>query len=130
MLSFGLTGGPNTFQFAMHDTPSPYLRKYAMVFFDDILVFSATYTLHLEHLAQVLKLLLQHQWQVKLSKCVFAQTQIGYLGHIISGQGVATDPAKISNIQDWPVLVSAKEVRGVLGLAGYYRKFISHYGNQ
>jgi hypothetical protein len=128
VLSFGLTGGPNTFNFAMNDTLSPCLRHFAVVFLDDILVFSASYALHLQHLAEVLKLLLQHQWQVKLSKCSFAQTQIGYLGHIISGQGVATDLAKISAIQEWPVPVSTKEVRGFLGLAGYYRKFISQYG--
>lgn len=66
---------------------------------------------------------------MKLSKCAFAQTTIGYLGHIISGAGVATNPSKISSIQEWPVPVNVKEVRGFLGLAGYYRKFISQYGN-
>ncbi|XP_073360410.1 uncharacterized protein [Aegilops tauschii subsp. strangulata] len=124
----GLTGGPNTFQLAMNSDLSPALRKCAVVFFDDILVLSATYALHLQHLAEVLQLLLKHQWQVRLSKCAFAQQEIGYLGHIISGQGVSTDPAKISAIQDWPVPVSVKEVRGFLGLAGCYRKFVKLYG--
>ena len=128
VLSFGLTGGPNTFNFAMNDTLSPCVRKFVLLFFDDILVFSASYALHLQHLEEVLKLLLQHQWQVKLSKCACAQSQISYFGHVISGQGVATDPSKITTVQSWPVPVSAKEVRGFLGIAGYYRKFIAHYG--
>ena len=128
VLSFGLTGGPNTFNFALNETLSPCVRKFVLLFFDDILIFSASYALHLQHLEEVLKLLLQHQWQVKLSKCAFAQKQVVYLGHVISGQGVATDPSKISTIQNWPSPVSVKEVRGFLGLAGYYRKFIAHYG--
>ena len=99
-MSFALAGGPATFQFAMNNTLSPVLRKCAVVFFDDILIYSATYALHLEHLAQVLQLLLQHQRQVKLSKCAFAQQEIGYLGHVISGKGVATNTSKISSIQD------------------------------
>lgn len=112
VMSFGLTGGPSTFQFAMNDTLSSCLKKYVVAFFYDILVYSATSADHLEHLAQVLQLLLKHKWQVKLSKCVFAHTKIGYLGHMINGQGVSTGPSKIFSIQDWPVPVSAKEVRG------------------
>uniref|UniRef100_A0A8R7P571 Reverse transcriptase domain-containing protein n=1 Tax=Triticum urartu TaxID=4572 RepID=A0A8R7P571_TRIUA len=74
VVSFGLTGGPNTFHFAMNDTLSPCPREFAISFFDDILIFSATYALHLEHLAGVLQLLQQHRWKVKLSKCAFSQT--------------------------------------------------------
>ena len=87
VVSMGLTGGPNTFNFAMCDTLSLVLRVCAVVFFDNILIFSKTYAQHLEHLAQVLSLLEQHKWHVKLSKCAFAQTKISYLGHVISGEG-------------------------------------------
>lgn len=88
--------------------------------FDDILVYNRTWTDHLLHLSQVLQLLQKDQWHIKLSKCAFAQQQISYLGHVISTQGVATDPAKVKAVQAWPVPTNCKELRGFLGLAGYY----------
>lgn len=66
--------------------------------------------------------------KIKLSKCSFAQTQLKYLGHVISAAGVATDPKKIQDVQQWPVPTNAKEVRSFLCLAGYYRKFVKNFG--
>jgi hypothetical protein len=73
VMAFGLTGSPPTFQHAMNATLAPVLRKFALVFFDDILVYSSTYTEHLQHLATVLAILQRDKWQVKMSKCAFAQ---------------------------------------------------------
>lgn len=112
----------------MDGTLKPGNRKYVLVFSDDILVYSITFEDHLQHVRKVLSLLSERQWKVKLSKCAFAQRQVGYLGHIISGPGVSTDPSKISAIETWPTPSNVKEVRGFLGLAGYYRKFIRNYG--
>jgi hypothetical protein len=95
VMAFGLCGAPATFQGAMNTTLAPLLRKCVLVFFDDILVYNATLTEYLEHLRQVLQLLANDKWQVKLSKCTFSQQQLAYLGHIISAAGVATDPAKV-----------------------------------
>ena len=101
-MAFGLTGAPNTFQGAMNSTLKPLLRKCVIVFFDDILVYSATWEDHLQHLRQVFDLLAKDKWLVKLSKCRFEQQSISYLGHIVSNSGVATDPAKIDSIKLWP----------------------------
>lgn len=80
VMSFGLTGAPATFQGAMNDILSPVLRKFALVFFDDILIYSPDFQSHLDHIRQVLQLLQDHNWKVKLSKCSFAQTSLSYLG--------------------------------------------------
>ncbi|KAK1627026.1 hypothetical protein QYE76_001341 [Lolium multiflorum] len=115
-------------QSAMNETLAPVLRKCAIVFFDDILIYSRTLDDHVQHLRLVLQILQNDQWQVKLSKCAFAQERIAYLGHIISAEGVATDDTKIAAISKWSVPTTAKEIRSFLGITGYYRKFIRHYG--
>ncbi|KAF5775135.1 putative nucleotidyltransferase, Ribonuclease H [Helianthus annuus] len=127
VMPFGLTNAPSTFQRLMNDVFRPYLRKFILVFFDDILVYSPSWTSHLAHLTTTLQLLLDNQLVAKMSKCVFGQNQIAYLGHIITGQGVAVDPSKIEAILQWPTPSNVKEVRAFLGLTGYYRRFIHNY---
>jgi hypothetical protein len=127
VMAFGLTGAPATFQHAMNASLAPVLRKFALVFFDDILIYSATYSEHLEHVKAVLDILRRDNWQAKMSKCAFAQKQVAYLGHVISAAGVATDDTKIQTIRDWVQPTNLKQLRGFLGLSGYYRKFIRHY---
>ena len=92
VMAFGLTGAPATFLKAMYTTLYPLLCKCVLVFFDDILIYSRSYADHVEHLRLVFQLLQQDQWQVKMSKCHFAQRQLRYLGHVILEEGVATDP--------------------------------------
>ena len=99
-----------------------------MSFFNDILIFSRTYAVHIQHLRQVLSLLRKDQWYVKRSKCVFTQREVSYLGHTISCKGVATDQSKVHQVVDWPVPVCVKDVRAFLGLAGYYRRFVRQFG--
>lgn len=129
VMAFGLTGAPATFQAEMNRTLAPLLRKCALVFFDDILIYSASYQDHLLHLEQVLKLLSENQWKVKRSKCAFGQTSINYLGHVISATCVATDETKISAVKEWPVPTDVKQLRSFLGLAGYYRKYVRGYAS-
>jgi hypothetical protein len=105
VMPFGLTNAPSTFQAAMNDLLRPFLRKFALVFFDDILIYSPTWTSHLKHIEQILYLLLTHQFYAKLSKCHFGVTSVDYLGHIISAQGVKADPAKVQAILK-PILYS------------------------
>lgn len=128
VMAFGLTGALGSFQEAMNSTLAPWLRKFVLVFFDDILIYNQSYEQHLEHLRIVFELLSKDQWKIKLSKCSFAQQQISYLGHVISDSGVGTDPEKISAIISWPIPVNQKELRSFLGLAGYYRKFVRNFG--
>jgi hypothetical protein len=128
VMPFGLSGAPATFQSAMNSTLAPLLRKSVLVFFDDILVYSKTWEEHIHHLRQVLQILQREQWYIKLTKCSFAKQQIAYLGHVISPNGVATDPTKVAAVSSWPTPANCKELRGFLGLAGYYRKFVKNFG--
>ena len=76
----------------------------------------------------VLEILRQRQLFAKMSKCSFAQSELEYLGHIISAHGVSTDPEKTKAMLQWPVPSNVTELRGILGFTGYYRKHVKNYG--
>ncbi|XP_066341714.1 uncharacterized mitochondrial protein AtMg00860-like [Miscanthus floridulus] len=83
---------------------------------------------HLRHLRAVLDVLHAHRLHLKRPKCAFATSAVHYLGHVITGEGVAMDTAKVAAVQSWPHPRTARGLRGFLGLAGYYRWFIKDYG--
>ena len=127
VMPFGLSNAPSTFQATMNEVFRKYLRRFILVFFDDILVYSPSLEAHLIHLQTTLEILQQHQFFAKESKCSFGVSKVEYLGHIVSAEGVAVDPSKITAILEWPCPISVTALRGFLGLTGYYRKFVRHY---
>jgi hypothetical protein len=99
VMAFGLTNAPPTFQALMNGVLHDYLRRFVLVFFDDILIYSSSWSEHLQHVRVVLTTLRQHQLAVKQSKCVFGSWSVAYLGHVISAGGVSMDPAKVDAVQ-------------------------------
>lgn len=99
------------------------------VFFYDILVYSDSLSSYIQHLETIFQTLLQGQIYLKRAKCLFAQTQLEYLGHIVSDKGVEPEPSKIRAMVQWPTLTLAKELRAFLGLTRFYRKFIKNYAS-
>lgn len=113
-MPFGLTNTPSTFQSLL-------------IFFDDILVYSSDWNSYLVHLREVFHRLRLHHLFAKLSKYEFGCTTIGYLGHVISGKGVAVDPDKIQAKKEWPIPGTIKALRSFLGLCSYCRRFVTNY---
>ncbi|WVZ84968.1 hypothetical protein U9M48_031933 [Paspalum notatum var. saurae] len=124
VMSFGLTNAPVYFMQLMNSVSMDYLDKFVMVFIDDILIYSKTEAEHGEHLRLVLQRLREHKLYAKFSKCEFWIDEVRFLSHVVSKGGIAVDPSKVSTVTNWKVPEIPKEVRGFLGLAGYYRRFI------
>ncbi|WVZ53872.1 hypothetical protein U9M48_004760 [Paspalum notatum var. saurae] len=127
VMSFGLTNAPAYFMQLMNSVFMDYLDKFVVVFIDDILIYSKTEAEHEEHLRLVLQRLREHKLYAKFSKYEFWIDEVRFLGHVVSKGGIAVDPSKVSTVMNWKVLKIPKEVRGFLGLAGYYRKFIENF---
>jgi hypothetical protein len=86
----------------MNEVLRPFIRKFVLVFFDNILVFSRSWSEHLQHVKQVFQALRNHKLALKRSKCSFGAEIVAYLGHIISANGVAMDPTKVEAVEAWP----------------------------
>lgn len=106
---FGLTNAPATFQLLMNEIFRNYLRKFVLVFFDDILVYSLTTKEHRDYLRRVLQVLADHHLYAN-EMCMFGQRELKYLGHVILVYGVAADEFKVVVMRDWPRPMSIKEL--------------------
>ena len=111
----------------MHRVFREYLDCFVIVFIDDILVYSPGLEEHETHLRTVLQRLRERHLYAKLSKCDFWQRQVGFLGHIISGEGIAVDPEKTRVVVEWLRPSTITEIQSFLGLADYYWRFIEGF---
>ncbi|WVZ05912.1 hypothetical protein V8G54_019258 [Vigna mungo] len=129
VMPFGLSNAPATFQSLMNKIFKGLLRRFVLVFFDDILVYSVSWKDHLQHLERVLSILKDNHLFAKFSKCTFGVQQINYLGDTLSGDGVVMDVEKLEAVRNWIRPSNQKQLRGFLGLTGYYRCFVKGYAN-
>ena len=104
-----------------------FLDRFVVVFIDDILIYSKTEEEHADHLKIVLQVLKEKKLYAKLFKCEFWLKEVSFLGHVISGDGIAVDSSKIEAVSQWETPKSVTEIKSFLGLASYYRRFIEGF---
>ncbi len=126
-MPFGLTNAPATFQRLMERCMGDMNLKECLVYLDDIIVYSATFEEHLQRLNSVFTRLQEYGLKLKPTKCHLFQQQVNYLGHVISADGISTDPAKTEALRTWTVPTNVSELRAFLGFAGYYRRFVEGF---
>jgi len=127
VMPFGLTNAPATFQSCMNHVFNKQLRKYLLVFFDDLLIYSKTWEEHLKHVDHILSIMEELSLYAKESKCEIGMTEVLYLGHIIGAKGVQVHQEKIQAIINWPTPRTLTELKIFLGICSYYRKIVKGF---
>lgn len=126
-MPFGLCNAPSTFQRLMQRMFGDQQGQSLLLYLDDIVIYSSSVEQHLQRLEMVLGRLQKEGLKAKLEKCAFLQQEVGYLGHVISSQGVSTDPKKIEAVANWRRPSQVSELRSFLGFASYYRRFVNGF---
>jgi hypothetical protein len=127
VMPFGLTNAPSYFMNMMNKVFMEFLDKFVIVFIDDILIYSKSNEEHEAHLRAILEKLQEHELYAKFSKCEFWLNEVGFLGHIVTKDGIAVDLAKVTALTEWEPPKNVGEIHSFLGLAGYYRRFIENF---
>ena len=127
VMPFGLCNAPSTFECLMEKVLVGLQWKIALLYLDDVIVFSSTVEQQLDRLRLVFERLRKANLQLKPKKCHLFCKEVSFLGHRVSGEGVTTEEDKVKAVKEWPVPKSVKAVRSFLGLTGYYRRFVKDY---
>nr|AAX96591.1 retrotransposon protein, putative, Ty3-gypsy sub-class [Oryza sativa Japonica Group]ABA93201.1 retrotransposon protein, putative, Ty3-gypsy subclass [Oryza sativa Japonica Group] len=127
VMPFGLTNAPSTFMRLMSEVLRPFIGKFVVVYFDDILIYSKSMGEHFNHLRAVFNALRDARLFGNLEKCTFCTDRVSFLGYVVTPQGIEVDQAKVEAIQSWPTPKTVSQVRSFLGLAGFYRRFVQDF---
>ena len=124
VMPFGAVNSPAVFERLMERVFVGLTYVTLLIYLDDIIVYGKTFQIHLRNLEEVFKRLREANLKLNAEKCLFFQTQVTFLGHLVSQEGISADPQKIKSVQDWPTPRNVSEVRSFVGLCSYLRKFI------
>ena len=127
VMPFGHSNAPSTFMRLMNQVFKPYIGKFVVVYFDNILIYSKDEQTHQDHFNQIMHVLEREQLYANLKKCTFFTHEVTFLGYIISGDGIKADEGKIEAIRTWPQPQSIHDVRSFHGLASFYKRFIRKF---
>jgi transposase InsO family protein len=126
-MPFGLSNAPATFQRVMELALSGLQWVTCLIYLDDIIVFSKSVSEHVERLKSVFQRLREAGLKLKPEKCFLLQKQVTFLGHVVSEDGVKPDPSNIEKVVNWPTPKNVTQVRGILALGNYYRRFVKDF---
>ena len=126
-IAFGLTNAPATYQRLMQECLGDMNMRIYLIYLDDLIIFSRSYEEHFQRLDQVLTKLKSCNLKLAPEKCYFFRSRVSFLGHVVSGDGVGIDPAKIEKVKNWPTPANSDELRSFLAFAGYYRRFVKDF---
>jgi hypothetical protein len=126
-MPFGLCNAPATFQKTMNKVLEEYIDRFVAVFIDDIIVYSNSFEEHSGHLQMLFHKLRRANLALNQEKCELFKKELRFLGHKINEYGILPDPQKIEKVQEFPVPKNVRQIKGFLGLASYYRKFIKDF---
>ncbi|KAM0724690.1 Retrovirus-related Pol polyprotein from transposon 17.6 [Formica fusca] len=129
VMPFGLCNAPATFERLMERVLRNLLSKICLVYLDDIIIYGKSFTEMMENLEKVLLRLREANLKINPTKCILFSRKVKYLGHVISAEGVATDPEKIVAVREWPTPHTKKQLRSFLGFCSYYRKFVKDFSS-
>ncbi|GFY18854.1 retrovirus-related Pol polyprotein from transposon 412 [Trichonephila clavipes] len=129
VMPFGLCNAPATFERLMETVLKGLTFEACLIYLDDVIIGGRTFEEHLQNIRKVLSKLSDANLKLNPSKCKFFQKEVNYLGHIISAEGVRTDPEKVSAVKNWKRPENLRELRSFLGLCTYYRKFVKGFSN-
>ena len=127
LMPFGLSNGHRMFMKLMNEVLRPFIGRFVVVYFDDILVYSKSQEDQLHHLKEVFKALRTQRLFGDFEKCEFLSPQVTFLGYVVSKDGISIDQAKVEAIKSRPTPTSITKVRSFHGLASFYRRFIKGF---
>ena len=130
VMPFGLCNASATFQRTMDKVLKGIKDQFVMVYLDDVIIYSKTFNEHLGHIEEVFNRIKKANLRLKAEKCKFGAKELQFLGHVVGSDGVKPDPEKVNKIVNYPVPKNIRELRGVLGLFSYYRRFIKDFSKR
>jgi hypothetical protein len=127
VMPFGLSNAPSTFMRVMNKVLKPFVGKFVVVYFDDILIYSKNPEEHVDQLRQVLTVLQESQLFLNFKKCSFMTSSLLFLGYVVCSEGIHVDEEKVRAIREWPAPKTVSEVRSFHGLTTFYQRFIQDF---